>query len=37
LKDQQEVAWRARLVLLRLSAGVLALIAIKMIAERFVL
>jgi uncharacterized membrane protein len=37
MKDQREFVWRARLVLLRNLAGVLALVALTMIARKLLL
>jgi hypothetical protein len=34
MSDNQEIAWRARIVLLRTFAGVLALVAVTLIFKR---
>lgn len=34
MSDDQEIAWRARIVLLRTVAGVLALVALTLIFKR---
>jgi hypothetical protein len=34
MSDDQEIAWRARIVLLRTAAGVLALVALTLLFRR---